>query len=372
MRFKFIDSLRGLAASAVVFYHLWRRFYPGPTSQSQVIFLPHGTVPTILMFMFGFGYLGVNLFFVVSGLCIHLPQATKFHQAGSDKLSVTKFAERRFWRLYPAYFASLVWTSLVLVILPLALHLVRRSSFNFLAAADASSFLYSAFFLQQFNARSMGFNGVYWTLLYEIQFYLFYPLLLWVCRKWGFTAPLLVLLGVELLLAVRPVPISAFFLGRYFEWYLGMYLAERIASGSPVKIPAFAFPVLLGLSVASVFQSISWPYRDVLASTAFAALLATCLARESEWKWLARPKLVFVGAFSYSLYLIHIPMIDIFWNGIRLVRELVPTVPQWVACLSLPASFLLAYVFYLWFEKPFLGGKKKAKAPAIGEREQAW
>jgi len=372
MRFKFIDSLRGLAASAVLFYHLWNRFFPGATSQAHVISMPHGAGPAIAMYLFGFGYFGVNLFFVVSGLCIHLPQATKFHSAGSDKLSVGKFANRRFWRLYPAYFASLVWTSLALVLLPLAAHLVHRTSFNILRTADISSFLSNAFFLQQFNTKSLLFNGVYWTLLYEVQFYLFYPGLLWICRKWGFTVPLLVLLGVELALIARPVPVPIFFLGRYYEWFVGMYLAERIASRRALRIPTVAFPVLLGLSVASVFYSFSWPYRDVLASTAFAILLAKCLEKETSWAWLSHPRLVFIGVFSYSLYLIHVPMVDIFWNGIRLVRGFVPSVPLWTADLSIPASFLLAYVFFLWFEKPFLGDKKKAKTPSIGEREQAW
>lgn len=108
MRLRFIDSLRGIAASAVVFYHLWNRFDPGANSHHGAISLPHGGAAAISMFLFGFGYLGVNLFFVVSGFCIHLPQATKFYATGSDKFSAGKFAKRRFWRLYPAYFASLV------------------------------------------------------------------------------------------------------------------------------------------------------------------------------------------------------------------------------------------------------------------------
>jgi peptidoglycan/LPS O-acetylase OafA/YrhL len=320
------------------------------------------------MFLFGFGYLGVNLFFVVSGLCIHLPQAMKFHAAGSDNLSLKKFAKRRFWRLYPAYFASLIWTSLVLILFPLAIHLVRRNSFNILITADFSSFLSNAFFLQQLNTRSLLFNGVYWTLVYEVQFYLFYPVLLWICRKYGFVVPLIVLFGIEIALAAKPVPIPLFFLGRYYEWFVGMYLAERIASRRPIKIPVFAFPVLLGLSVACVFHSFSWTYRDVLASTAFAALLATCLKHESSWTLLSQPKLVFVGIFSYSLYLIHIPTIDLFWISIGVVHKYVPSVPQWIAFLSIPASYLLAYVFYLWFEKPFLRANKNGEAPSLGKR----
>jgi len=156
-----------------------------------------------------------------------------------------------------------------------------------------------------------------------------------------------------------------FFLGRYYEWFLGMYLAERIASSHHYTIPKFAFPLLLGLSLASVFYSSTWPFRDVLASTAFAALLCVCLEKESSSRWLSHPRLVALGVFSYSLYLLHVPTIDLVWNGIGAIRKLVPVVPQWLSFLSIPASFLLAYVFFCYFEKPFLREHKKAAAAEV-------
>jgi len=363
MRLKSLDTLRGAAAASVVFYNLWNRFYPGVTSQAHAASMPNGIVGLAAFFLFGFGYLGVDLFFVLSGFCIHLPQAIKFRATGSDKLILSAFGKRRFWRLYPAYFASLVWTSLVLVLFPLLLLCVRGTRFNFLAVADISGFLTSAFFLQQFNPKSLGFNGVYWTLVYEVQFYLFYPLLLWLCRKFNFASALLVLLGLELALAVFPIPIPLFFLGRFYEWFLGMYLAERFASGRSIKVPIIVFPILLGLSIASVFFSSSWPFRDVLASTAFAALLCICLDRESSWRWLSHTRLVAIGVSSYSLYLFHVPLIDLVWNSVRIAQRFVPSVPQWTSLLSIPASFILARFFFRFFEKPFLPERKAESMP---------
>jgi peptidoglycan/LPS O-acetylase OafA/YrhL len=372
MRFKSIDSLRGLAASAVVFYHLWNRFYPGATSQNASFFIPHGIVGHIAFFAFGFGYLGVDLFFVVSGFCIHLPQALKFNKTGSDKLSIPKFAKRRFWRLYPAYFASLVWTSLVLLAFPTIIHLIHPAPFNVLKVGDARDFLTNALFLTQFRPEANYFNGVYWTLVYELQFYIAYPALLWLCRRLGFGTMFAALLALEIGMVIRPVPIPFFFLGRYYEWFLGMFLAEYIARGRKIDFPRIAFPLLLGLGIACTFFLPTWGYRDVVVSTACAVLLARCLAHDQELRWLTLPKVVAVGVCSYSLYLVHVPMVDIVWNGVRLIRGFVPAFPLWMVVLSIPASYGLAFLFFRYFEQPFLGEKKVSPEPVSSRAEQAW
>jgi peptidoglycan/LPS O-acetylase OafA/YrhL len=308
----------------------------------------------------------------VSGFCIHLPQALKFNKTGSDKLSVSKFAKRRFWRLYPAYFASLVWTSLVLLALPSVTHLIHRASFSVWKVGDASGFLTNALFLQQFNSKALGFNGVYWTLVYELQFYIFYPALLWLSRRAGFGKMLAVLLALEVGLVAFPVPIPLFFLGRYYEWYLGMCLAEYVAGGGKIAIPRIAFPLLLGLGFACVFLAATWGYRDVVVSTACAVLLARCLARDAEMRWLTHPKMVAVGVCSYSLYLVHVPMVDIIWNSVRLIRGFLPAFPLWIVVVSIPASYGLAFLFYRYFEQPFLGEKKVSPQPVSSRAEQAW
>ncbi len=370
MRFKSIDSLRGIAAIAVVFFHVWGRFYPDGSTQKPPWVVPHGLGPHTAFF--GFGYLGVNLFFVLSGLCIHLPQAIKFHATGSDQLRLKSFAKRRFFRLYPAYFASLAWTSLVLLAIPTFVAFAKHEPLHFAAVADVRSFVASAFFAQQIYPPAFNFNGVYWTLVFETQFYLLYPVLLWLCRRAGFMWPLLALLGCEIFFTVHPVSLKAFVLTRYFEWFLGMLLAERIASRKPINMPAFVFPVLLAMAVGCVFTAATLPYRDILASTAFACLLAVCLEREARMPWLTRPWLVAVGVFSYSVYLTHVPMNDLFWSTVRLIRTRVPALPQATEMVSVPVIFVFGYLFFRYFERPFLGAKKKEGDLPAGPREQAW
>ena len=365
MRLKWIDSLRGLAAFAVVLYHVWNRYYPAATTQAHAGQLPHSGWAILTLFLFGFGYLGVNLFFVLSGFCIHLPQARRFRERGSDELKVADFAQRRFWRLYPAYFASLFWTSLCLILLPFLNHLARHAPFSLLQTGDFKNFLVNAFFVQMFFPKSLLFNGVYWTLLYELYFYICYPTLLWICRKAGFSFAFWFLFATELLLIFHPPPVLLFFASRLFEWFLGMYLAEMVSR--PPRIPRFAFPLIMVVTVASLFSGMTWRFHDVLASIGFAALVGVGIQQDGLPDWLERPQLVKLGLVSYSLYLIHVPMIDIFWNGVTIAEKYRPAVPHFLVLLSIPASLIAALFFFKYFEEPFLRGRPKKAQRAVRE-----
>lgn len=357
MRLKSIDSLRGIAAVLVVLYHEWSRFNPHASSQARQFVIPAGFTGHLLFFAFGYGYFGVSLFFVLSGFCIHLPQAYKHAATGSDGLKLSKFAKRRFFRLYPAYFASLILTSVALCIFPALLSVVRHQPGNLLHRADIPSLLASATFLQQLYPHAFEFNGVYWTLLLEVQFYLCYPFLLRVCRKIGFNWPLFVLLIAECVLAIWPTRIQFFILGRYFEWFLGMYLVERLANDRPVRVPRPVVLLLIVVTGLSVFHPATWPFKWLLASLASAAVLINCLPDQDK-SILSNRRFIFVGLFSYSLYLVHIPILDLFWNGTQIARKSWPAIPVQTAMLGVLFSFVVGYFFFIYFEKPYL--EKKA------------
>src|SRR6188768_1999974 len=91
-----IDALRGVAAFAVVLFHLtggMKAFAAGPTAL--------GLVPAL-------GYAGVFLFFVISGFCIHLRWAKRKAAGEADpEIDFIPFWKRRWVRLYPAYIATL-------------------------------------------------------------------------------------------------------------------------------------------------------------------------------------------------------------------------------------------------------------------------
>ena len=383
-RFNSIDALRGFAAAAVVLYHLWNHFYPNLSTQSRALDLPGGGWTFWLSFPLQYGYAGVTLFFVVSGFCIHWPQARNNARTGMDGLSLRDFVWRRFWRLYPPYFASLVFSSLALGIFPLLLAITRAQTMNWghvFALKDAAI---NAIFLQQIFPSSLGFNGVYWTLVYEVQFYLFYPLLLWAMRRSGKTVMLVILLGCELLYTgwVRDFhwlhSIPCFFLGRYFEWYLGMYAAELVACST--THPSHLTKVLvaaggLALGIVTTFSTWLWPLRDLCLSIGcFGVLIIAATGSSSAGGYSSVSACVVrilagVGLYSYSLYLIHVPVIDVVWNSLRLGVKygwLSNRVMGWCALSSVPLAFTIAYWLYRLIEKPSIRMAQSKQSSKVG------
>jgi peptidoglycan/LPS O-acetylase OafA/YrhL len=372
IRFTYIDSLRGLAALWVVFYHLWNRFYPHLSTQGHL--LPTGPPTNIgsalAFFIFGFGYSGVTLFFVLSGLCIHLPQARREQL----HVSLREFASRRFWRLYPAYIASILFSIIALAIPKLLLVATKHSlePFNWWTEVRGADAVISACFLQPFWPKSLDFNGVYWTLIFEIQFYIAYPLLLWCLKKSSLVLVGFALLISEIYFALFPFPMQCFFPVKYFEWFLGVIAAEAL-----LRNPKWASSTILTLcavigfvgGVFSVFEPNLYPFRDLLFAIGYFGLLLlvaksrSLLMRVFNWRVLTG-----LGIFSYSLYLVHVPIIDLVWGGLDRMKFVSPQWLHLLSLISIPISILVAYVFYWLFERPFLRPWQK-KLDKIGSEK---
>jgi peptidoglycan/LPS O-acetylase OafA/YrhL len=360
-----VDALRGFAAVWVFAYHLWNVFAPGYSPQGSpkdhvplAADTPAGVVATYPVF--AYGYTGVGLFFVLSGFCIHLPHARRFHKGGDDRLEPRPFFRRRFWRLYPAFAASLLLGAAGVAVMG--------------APADriAQHVLINAFFLLALRPDALMLGPVYWTLWYEVQFYLLYPFLLKACRRVGFGPVAGVLLACELGFALLPVPeflkpvekhFEWLFLRRYFEWFLGVWLAERLASGRAVPKRAAAGVIVGGatLGVACSHVPALWAVHELFLAVASFGLLALLTAPGPEpaagsLRGRVRGLFAGVGDWSYSLYLIHMPLM-------RLINAAVVQLPdsvrdEWAYAIFGAASAALvpltAYVWYRLFEKPFL------------------
>lgn len=385
-----IDALRGVAALWVFAYHLWNVFAPGYSPQGspadhKPLSADTGLGVLVSYPFCAYGYTGVGLFFVLSGFCIHLPQARRFHRKGTDELEPRTFFRRRLRRLYPAYFASLFLALAGLA----AMGAVLPDRPDLRDPTTLAVFvLVNAFFLLAVQPLALGLNGVYWTLWYEVQFYLAYPLLLKVCRRVGFGGVAAVLLVVEVLFAFVPTPdflkpiaphFEWLFLRRYFEWFLGMWIAERAAAG--VHLPrgvSLAVVVLAGAGgVACSHTPALWTGHELLLAVASAGMVSLLVAPAAEptpgsVRGRVRGGLAWCGDWSYSLYLIHMPVLRLIFTG----EALLPT--GWrlswsfeaagaAAVLVVPAT---AYLWYRLFEKPFLPKSTEVGAASRASSEQ--
>ena len=136
-----VDLLRFLAASAVVFYH----FTYIPADPGAVSQLPFGRLQTVTRF----GYLGVNLFFMISGFVILW---------SSQSRSAGEFVISRFARLYPSFWICALLTALVVNYAGIVAPLTPRTVGLNLTMVP-----------QMFGADYI--DGVYWTLFVELKFY---------------------------------------------------------------------------------------------------------------------------------------------------------------------------------------------------------
>src|SRR5438128_258897 len=177
-----IDMLRGMAALIVVAYHTrettWvgiREFWNlhGPDVGAQTI-LGYVTFPLV------WGSIGVPIFFVLSGYCIHRSQAFARARSGSFQLSPTNFLVRRFLRIYPVLVGALFLTLL-------CDSMSRRYFPNSSKLGDTGidTFLVNLFSLQGIGGPTYGSNVPLWTLSIEVQLYALYPLLLAIMWRIG-------------------------------------------------------------------------------------------------------------------------------------------------------------------------------------------
>jgi len=194
-----LDAWRGLAALAVVLFHCVDLM---PKALSAAC----GWVSQA----FSYGYLGVNLFFPISGYCI-LNALTLSERAG-----FWGFFRRRLWRIYPAYWGSLLMIYLVII-------LAKPFNGTSLVELDMPWWEWlSLLTLTQGFVKPGIVNVVYWTLGLEVQFYLVMGCLLFFKPHWR---PWLLLLTAVLSSVYRmpwwPWHIQGLFLEYWLEFLVG-------------------------------------------------------------------------------------------------------------------------------------------------------
>jgi peptidoglycan/LPS O-acetylase OafA/YrhL len=317
-RLKSVDFLRGSAALAVVLHHAILYSDAPPTGA-----LWFRALHTLL----GYGYLGVPLFFVISGFCIHQQWTRKYAEAGRQDLSFVGFWKRRLHRLYPPY-AVVLCLSMSLVVVA---YFVGKS----VALVDSYPEPRPRWMLIDFVAHlgmlhgfhpildKAGGNPPFWTLAREEYFYVMYFGLLMSRRYWGLVASFagVVVAGLAFPLMMRAVIsegsswwsiVTSSAIVLWVQWCFGMVAVE--AHYGLLKLPrwcASGWLVPLWAASALVIDRYFVLFSPLLWGLTFFTLLNFCLKVERSNRW---PKLTVirwlsgVGLFSYSLYLVHNPV----------------------------------------------------------------
>ncbi|MDB5310236.1 MAG: acyltransferase 3 [Gemmataceae bacterium] len=307
-----------------------------------------------------FGFAGVDLFFVLSGFIIASTNRQHLGRPGA----LPGYLFRRFWRIYPTYWAALVFAA------ALAGLVFGRAVYDPWGTGDWVGWLVLAP-IDTPNA----FVGQAWTLSYEVMFYLAFGALLLVPPRWAAGAlccwGVVVVAGLFGPVRTGPagLPLSPFVL-EFLGGCLVAWLIGRGVRGYPR--PALA----LGLGYAAVgvvwtTAVVSGAYPDAMASQRLrvlvfgpAAILIVYGMAAAEGRWPRRVPgwLLRTGDASFSLYLLH-PSILILGLvvGVRVPHTRLPHL-LWLAG-TFAAILATGFLFHARVERPLLGLGKSRRKP---------
>lgn len=331
-----IDGLRSLAVLSVVFFHAGFEVFSG-------------------------GFVGVDIFFVISGFLI---SGIIIDDVEQDRFSLVLFYERRIRRIFPALFL------MVLICLPVAwLLLLPEDLARFFKSLIAVSIFTS-------NLHFAGESGYFdtavelkpllhtWSLAVEEQYYIFFPFFivyLWKRQKVLFQL-VVFLFAVSLAVSVWRVnhmPEAAFYWlsSRIWEFFVGFFASVFVRKNYSFpgyfisQAASFSGLVIIILVVILYDKDTPFPGLYAIPPVIGTALIIMFVKPSTfVYQILAHRFFVSVGLISYSLYLWHQPVF-VFFKYTPLDMDFFAT---GTLCLL---SFILAFLSWRYVEQPFRHGK---------------
>lgn len=356
-----VESLRALAALGVLEGHVFGSSR-GYGAAAHANYLDR--------FLLGGGF-GVFLFFALTGYLLYRPFARRDFAQG-DQVVFSRYAANRAFRILPLYYTVLI----------IYLTVIDRGS--------VSTWLRSVFFLQNFYPQTLSHvDGVMWSLVVEVQFYVLLPFLALLLARVSAGSPWIcggLLLAVGgLSEMVRLVTVTMrnaadirweYSLPSTFVFFVtGMLLAlleTQLAAGARSRRLANSRSTAWFLASLPFWLVVMWNYNlDILVVPATFLMLGSMVLplrrgqihRFMEWKPLAA-----LGVASYSLYLWHFPLVS------HIAASSWAPHGYWaLMAICVPVSIAVAALSYRLVEAPFLRLRRSwsATSPAPGRRTMA-
>jgi peptidoglycan/LPS O-acetylase OafA/YrhL len=345
LRLRGLDGIRALAALFVVMHHCWLMSFPG---------YPVDNGPAWASWLL-YGHLAVVVFIVLSGFSLGVAPA----RADWRLDSVRRYARRRAWRILPPYWPALIFSLMV------AWTIVPQPGD---VAPTAKSVLVYGLLLQDV-VGSPSPNGAFWSIAVEAQLYLLLPLALLILRKTSGAVLLIAVLLPVLIIGIFAPSVPAVHLFTRFTpqfavgFIVGMLAAAVVENPRWRRYPwqwlalAGALPALALIALeGSVWTVAHYFWVDLAVTPAIVLLLAAIATGTPAWlvRFLDSHPIRSLGGFSYSLYLVHSPIIVTI--SLLVVAPLaLPEVQAFPVTLAIgvPLSLTFARLFAAVFDLPF-------------------
>jgi peptidoglycan/LPS O-acetylase OafA/YrhL len=371
-----VEGLRALAAYVVFINHAYAQTWNPRLEEFPPSFL------SIFTYSLVAGHLAVTFFIVISGFCLTLPVVRR---GGQLRGGTGGFLRRRARRILPPYYGA-VALCLILIWTILGKQTGTLWDIPIRVKGDTVALVAHLLLVQDLFGTSK-INYVFWSIAVEWQIYFLFPLLVWSWRRYGaaFTVGAALVVGYALRFEFAATRVS-----RAAPQYLGLFVLGMLAayltqSQDPTYVRVRRAVPWLGvaggcIALICVLSKVwGWDlaterfhFLDLPSGIAAMALLvATSSASESVLtRALSFKPLVFIGTFSYSVYLVHAPLLQILWQYVFHPAGLGPV--AMFAAFMVPGALLIlaaAYGFFRVFEEPFLnppGAAEPGRAVAAG------
>ncbi len=357
IRLPYLDGLRGIAALVVAIYHAYK--FTGLSGQVESI--------PILGTVLQFGFLGVPVFIVLSGYVLMLPvvqNELRFPRG------TRRYLRNRARRILPPYYAALA-ISLLLILLVPVMRQPAGTQWDSKVPVTVPDVISHLLLVHDFSADwIVKINGPLWSVAVEWHIYFLLPfVLLPLWRRVGGFMTTGIAFVLTFVLALLDIGTFA------HPWLVALFAAGMLAAQQTVRetasvktvilvgVAACAVMIVIGVVVAGgVLAYFALETVVGIALAAFLAAVGPAAARgrtPSVVNLLSSKPLLFLGLISYSVYLLHSPLLALAnllllpWDLPILVHYLLMT------GVVLPIVIGLCYVFYLLVERHFLNARQR-------------
>lgn len=351
-RFEQLDSLRGLAALTVMIGH-YLFIFPTFSSETGNDGILTWLLKSSPLYLLRSGHEAVLLFFVLSGFVLSL----QFYK--NTKINYRDFAIKRFFRIYIPYIVSIFLAVLLIVSVDISKIGALSDWFNGMWHQPITPSLLIQHLIMILGVNSSATNTVVWSLVYEMDISLMFPLFMLIILKlqsrWVLLGCLFLTIithnfigntTIQNLSLYSSMFVCGALLARHQEKIRESFTKLNYVQRLLVLLVAFAF-YMYGI----IFESIDAIHTTLIdgAMTTIGSLLiiSICLSSRTAKNILMMRYVHFIGKISYSLYLYHVIVLLTF---IHLFYDSVPLLM--ILLISAVVTLILSAASYRWIELP--------------------
>lgn len=352
----YLDGLRALAALYVFLYHArCQTLLPGKIQ---------GLFELITYHVFAYGAEAVTLFIMLSGFCLMLPVLKNQCVLRGGALH---FFKKRAKRIVPPYYFAIVFS---IVLIYFFIGHKTGSEWDSSISVTTGGLITHILLVQDLFPRYQGeIDHPLWSISLEWRIYFLFPLIVYLWRTHGPVRSTLLVCAASLIITAV---VGHFFNYRPSIQYVAIFdlgvLAAGLAYSNDAVLSAHRnrpwklFTALF--FIAFIYYEWTNPQKNAECTTLFALFGLCFLVAASKpvtsagGRFLGSQALAFIGTFSYSIYLIHAPLLQMLVQYPLHALSERPMILFWVlALVGTPIIIAISYVFHRLFERPFMNTK---------------